>query len=517
MIDLINQWGQNSLNYFAYIVIQNTIFLGLIFFILNRTKKISAKYRYMIAFAGMIKLFIPHLWPIPFPIHLLKPVADNTGYYNLEAVELHSAVNSVPDIVSINIYGLLFILWLLIAIILIFIPIIATIRLKSQLKQAVLIENDQTLHAGIQLYQSDKVSMPMSIGLFPRKIYIPTAWNCWSEECRKTILRHELAHIERRDGLGRLFQSVAVALYFYHPLVWLLKGRLDELREMACDDRSISKERSCTSVSYSKILVKIAEDMTSTELGCCSASSLIRKKRELYNRIHYQMEVSMKKISQKTSILLIGILLLSAFMLSFNGIKYSSEDKGSIKGQLIIEQTGKPLVGASVIIQKTAKNLGLSCTTDKNGKFTFENISAGTHTLIATANGYINAILSDIIVKNNKIITVSIKIAAQTKNNDEIVFMAFDKNPEPVNGWNSLLEDLIYPEAARKNRIEGIVRILAKIDINGNVLTTQVIQSLEGCDQAAIEAITKTKWIPGEKKGVPVEVFVTIPVAFKLK
>jgi TonB family protein len=59
---------------------------------------------------------------------------------------------------------------------------------------------------------------------------------------------------------------------------------------------------------------------------------------------------------------------------------------------------------------------------------------------------------------------------------------------------------LVYPEAARKNKIERIVRILTKIDINGNVLNTQVIQSLEGGDQAAIEAITKNQMDTWRKK-----------------
>jgi bla regulator protein BlaR1 len=50
------------------------------------------------------------------------------------------------------------------------------------------------------------------------------------------ILDHELAHIREWDGLAQTFQMILRALYFFHPLVWLINRRLDAYREMACDD-----------------------------------------------------------------------------------------------------------------------------------------------------------------------------------------------------------------------------------------------------------------------------------------
>jgi len=100
---------------------------------------------------------------------------------------------------------------------------------------------------------------------------------------------------------------------------------------------------------------------------------------------------------------------------------------------------------------------------------------------------------------------------------DEVFFVSFDKRPHPVGGWGALTKNLVYPDIAMKAGIEGTVRINAHIDVNGNVLHTKILTSLTGCDQAAIDAVMKTKWVPAEQRDKVVEVWVAIPVKFKLR
>lgn len=50
------------------------------------------------------------------------------------------------------------------------------------------------------------------------------------------LLLHELAHIRRYDFLVNIFQSVIEVLFFYHPTVWWISGKLREVREHCCDD-----------------------------------------------------------------------------------------------------------------------------------------------------------------------------------------------------------------------------------------------------------------------------------------
>ena len=50
------------------------------------------------------------------------------------------------------------------------------------------------------------------------------------------ILRHELAHVRRRDDWANLVQHLIQAVLFFHPAVWWISRQLSLEREIACDD-----------------------------------------------------------------------------------------------------------------------------------------------------------------------------------------------------------------------------------------------------------------------------------------
>lgn len=96
--------------------------------------------------------------------------------------------------------------------------------------------------------------------------------------------------------------------------------------------------------------------------------------------------------------------------------------------------------------------------------------------------------------------------------------VAVDLMPEPIGGIATIQDNIVYPEIARKAGIEGRVYILAFINENGDVAKTKILKGIgAGCDEAAANAVNKTKFKPGILNGVPVKVQVTIPIVFKLK
>lgn len=102
---------------------------------------------------------------------------------------------------------------------------------------------------------------------------------------------------------------------------------------------------------------------------------------------------------------------------------------------------------------------------------------------------------------------------------EDIIFVAYDKGPEPIGGFAAIQRNLVYPDIARRAGVEGQVIIHALIDTKGTVVDTKVLRSLgnNGCDEAAIAALKKTKWKPAEQRDKPVKVWVSIPVIFRLK
>ncbi len=96
--------------------------------------------------------------------------------------------------------------------------------------------------------------------------------------------------------------------------------------------------------------------------------------------------------------------------------------------------------------------------------------------------------------------------------------IAVEKTPSIVGGFASLEKNLKYPEGAKKYGIQGRVYVRVFVDEKGNVVNAEVIKGVGfGCDIAALEAVQKLHFTPGEQDGKPVKTQIIIPVAFKLK
>jgi beta-lactamase regulating signal transducer with metallopeptidase domain len=73
----------------------------------------------------------------------------------------------------------------------------------------------------------------------------------------RAALLHELAHVRRRDALGRGVQVLAQALFFFWPVVRLVGKRLDLAREAACDAWALEAGE-LPRPAYARLLVKMA-------------------------------------------------------------------------------------------------------------------------------------------------------------------------------------------------------------------------------------------------------------------
>ena len=96
-------------------------------------------------------------------------------------------------------------------------------------------------------------------------------------------------------------------------------------------------------------------------------------------------------------------------------------------------------------------------------------------------------------------------------------FIAVEEMPELIGGLKGIQEKIVYPEFAKRAGVQGKVYIRAFVDEKGNVTNAEVVKGIGGgCDEAALDAVLKTKFSPGKQRGKPVKVQVTIPILFKL-
>jgi len=77
---------------------------------------------------------------------------------------------------------------------------------------------------------------------------------------------------------------------------------------------------------------------------------------------------------------------------------------------------------------------------------------------------------------------------------------------------------VIYPEFAIRAGIQGKVFLEILLGKSGNIEDIKLLKGIGGgCDEAAIEAVLKTKFSPGMQRGKPVRVVLSIPITFVLK
>ena len=105
---------------------------------------------------------------------------------------------------------------------------------------------------------SSAVAAPLSWGLSPGRILIGPSQLRRPDQA-EAVLAHEMAHIRRADWLFLALSRVAVALFWFNPLVWLAARELERLSEQAVDEtvvRRIDRE------VYARTLVGLAAQIT---------------------------------------------------------------------------------------------------------------------------------------------------------------------------------------------------------------------------------------------------------------
>ncbi|MGB7295851.1 MAG: TonB family protein [Candidatus Aminicenantales bacterium] len=77
--------------------------------------------------------------------------------------------------------------------------------------------------------------------------------------------------------------------------------------------------------------------------------------------------------------------------------------------------------------------------------------------------------------------------------------------------------DPVYPEAARKAGIQGLVLLEATTDEKGNIAAVRVLKSIPELDGAAIDALKQWKYDPVIVEGKPKGVVFTVTIQFRLQ
>ena len=97
------------------------------------------------------------------------------------------------------------------------------------------------------------------------------------------------------------------------------------------------------------------------------------------------------------------------------------------------------------------------------------------------------------------------------------VYTTAEIMPEPVGGMNGIYKRLVYPQAAKENKVEGMVKIEALVNQSGDVIDAKILNDIGyQCGESAKITVFYTRFKPGLQRGKPVMARVIISIEFKL-
>ena len=95
----------------------------------------------------------------------------------------------------------------------------------------------------------------------------------------------------------------------------------------------------------------------------------------------------------------------------------------------------------------------------------------------------------------------------------KVRFIPYDKAPVPLAAIRPE-----YPEIAMEAGIEGTVIVQAFINKKGNVTDAEILKGIPntGLNEAALDAVRRSRWKPARQRDKKVGVWMSIPINFKL-
>ena len=134
MIDLLNNVGAAWAEYFGMAIVQNTVFLGLVFFVLYLLRDASANIRIFVGSVGLAKLLLPPFLPANVSVtsyELVRSLPQTATSLFLGRPPAAVAVEAAPA--QLDALGLAFSVWVAFGLAYLVLVMVATARLVWRL------------------------------------------------------------------------------------------------------------------------------------------------------------------------------------------------------------------------------------------------------------------------------------------------------------------------------------------------------------------------------------------------
>jgi len=219
---------------------------------------ISASVRLVLCAAVGARLFLPASWRSPLGLLGGSPPPEFAPAME-DPISVVTMLPLEPTTSSWDTSGWATIVYATIAVALLGWWTYSRLALRAQLRS---VESVDNWVGRIPVVKHPEIG-PMVAGLLRPRIVVPSALLESSRaEALAWVLRHEAAHVQRRDPLlGAFVQIVCILAWPILP-VWIAARRVRALMEIACDERAVAGADGPARRRYGETLLALAEDAT---------------------------------------------------------------------------------------------------------------------------------------------------------------------------------------------------------------------------------------------------------------
>lgn len=209
-----------------------------------------------------------------------------------------------------------------------------------------------------RLVVSNAVRVPFACGFRQPTIVLPAEAMSWTDQRRRVVLLHELAHIQRRDMFGQLLSRLACVMYWFHPLVWLAAGHLRAESERACDDLAIRSGAKAS--DYAQHLLDIVTSIRGPVAP--AAACTMARKRDFEGRMLAILDPERRRgaPSRVRAMVLVGAL---GALYGVIAIAVLAPREAAASPRAVQDVTLAPVVATSAVAHSISRDVAKSVTT----------------------------------------------------------------------------------------------------------------------------------------------------------
>ena len=237
-----------------------------------------------------------------------------------------------------------------------------------------------------QIRYTNEVSVPLTWGFLRPVILLPAAARHWPASRTAAALAHERAHIERHDWLTQTLATIACAIYWFHPLIWLSARQMAKAAERASDDNVLAAlDSGRNAPDYAAELVEIARASTARPSAALAmagpAQALKGRIRAILDPAQSRRRPTPASVAACLTVLAAALLLVS--MPSVSAQTFSGTLSGTVR-----DVSGAVIPGVSVGAQNRDGNNQEATRTDAAGHYVFLGLPDGRYSVTFQMPGF---------------------------------------------------------------------------------------------------------------------------------